>query len=269
MRLVGHRGASCAAPENTLAAFRAALAAGASGFELDIQLLASGEAIVLHDSTLQRTGAGVGPIAHRGVSGLGLAEVKRADVGSWFGRDWTDERVPLLHEALELLKSDERSCCLAELKTTGPFVDSKFDPRLASAAAAAARAAAVRPEQLLWITFALELALQVKRESPQHAVLLLAFCVTRSAAWRIVRTCVEHDLDGVNLYADPYVITHELVSWLRGRGKKVGAWVLQHPAHNDTPAVYEALADAGVDFFTSNLPPAVVHSWREEVPVVK
>src|SRR5207253_2334842 len=50
-----HRGASCAAPENTLAAFRLAAELGADGVELDAQRCATGEVVVLHDESLGRT----------------------------------------------------------------------------------------------------------------------------------------------------------------------------------------------------------------------
>ena len=52
---IAHRGASSLAPENTLSAARKGLAVGADMWELDVQLTADGELIVIHDSTLKRT----------------------------------------------------------------------------------------------------------------------------------------------------------------------------------------------------------------------
>src|SRR5690242_9583382 len=52
--VLGHRGASAEAPENTLAAFRLALAQGADGVELDVWRCASGEVVVAHDEDLVR-----------------------------------------------------------------------------------------------------------------------------------------------------------------------------------------------------------------------
>ena len=54
MRFIGHRGASHLHPENTLRAVGTALDAGL-GFEIDLQTLASGEIVLLHDDTLERT----------------------------------------------------------------------------------------------------------------------------------------------------------------------------------------------------------------------
>eukprot|EP00966_Prymnesium_polylepis_P071786 1667312-Prymnesium_polylepis.1 len=56
MRIIGHRGASAVAPENTLRAVRTALASG-MGVEVDLQLSRDGEVIILHDDTLWRTAA--------------------------------------------------------------------------------------------------------------------------------------------------------------------------------------------------------------------
>ena len=53
--IIGHRGASAVAPENTMAAFREAIAVGADGIEFDVRLTRDGVPVVIHDSTLRRT----------------------------------------------------------------------------------------------------------------------------------------------------------------------------------------------------------------------
>jgi glycerophosphoryl diester phosphodiesterase len=53
--IIGHRGASAVAPENTIAAFEAAIAAGADGIEFDVRLTNDGVPVVIHDETLYRT----------------------------------------------------------------------------------------------------------------------------------------------------------------------------------------------------------------------
>ncbi|MCD4688775.1 MAG: hypothetical protein K8R55_05510 [Desulfuromonadaceae bacterium] len=90
-----HRGASALAPENTLAAFRMAEAAGADGLELDVQLSGDGVPVVLHDETLDRTSDGQGPVAK-----IPLGELKRLDAGSWFSTAFTGETIPTLQEVL-------------------------------------------------------------------------------------------------------------------------------------------------------------------------
>jgi glycerophosphoryl diester phosphodiesterase len=53
--IIGHRGASAVAPENTMAAFREAIAAGSDGIEFDVRLSRDGIPVIIHDSTLRRT----------------------------------------------------------------------------------------------------------------------------------------------------------------------------------------------------------------------
>jgi glycerophosphoryl diester phosphodiesterase len=94
MRILGHRGASADAPENTLPAFRLALSAGADGVELDARLCASGEVVVFHDATLERLTGRPGLVAETSWSTLRTLEV--ATPG---GR----APIPLLSEVMEAL----------------------------------------------------------------------------------------------------------------------------------------------------------------------
>jgi glycerophosphoryl diester phosphodiesterase len=97
VRIVAHRGAATVAPENTMAAFRAARDLGADGIELDVHATADGELVVLHDFTVDRTTDGTGRIFE-----LPMAEVGRLDAGSWFGTAFAGEPVPRLSEVLAL-----------------------------------------------------------------------------------------------------------------------------------------------------------------------
>ena len=49
--IIGHRGASAVAPENTMAAFREAIAVGCDGIEFDVRLTGDGVPVIIHDST--------------------------------------------------------------------------------------------------------------------------------------------------------------------------------------------------------------------------
>lgn len=91
-----HRGASAVAPENTLAAFTAALEAGADGIELDVHLTRDGVPVVMHDETVDRTTNGSGRIRD-----LSHAEINTLDAGAWFGPDWRGEKVPTLEDVLD------------------------------------------------------------------------------------------------------------------------------------------------------------------------
>jgi glycerophosphoryl diester phosphodiesterase len=80
--VIGHRGAAAYAPENTIASFRRALEIGAEAIEFDVRRSADGEAVVIHDPTLDRTTDQTGPVAQRTV-----AELRRADAGHRFSPD--------------------------------------------------------------------------------------------------------------------------------------------------------------------------------------
>lgn len=86
-----HQGGAWEAPSSTLHAIRAALAAGATGIELDVHATADGELVVCHDSTVDRTTNGSGAIAAKT-----LAEVRALDNAYWFipGADAAPGRAP-------------------------------------------------------------------------------------------------------------------------------------------------------------------------------
>jgi glycerophosphoryl diester phosphodiesterase len=107
-----HRGASGLAPENTLAAVRRALAAGADMVEIDVQQTADDRLAVFHDTDLGRTSTGRGPLWRRT-----LAELRALDAGSWFGPEFAGEGIPGLEEVLDLCRG--RAGVNVELKMHG------------------------------------------------------------------------------------------------------------------------------------------------------
>ena len=98
--ILGHRGAPREAPENTRASLRRALALGLDGFEYDLRASADGEAVLLHDATLERTTDARGLLSERR-----LPELYGIDAGSWFSRRFEGEGLALFREVLE--ESDE------------------------------------------------------------------------------------------------------------------------------------------------------------------
>lgn len=90
--LVAHRGAlDQGYAENTLAAFRHAIASGALAIEIDLRGTRDGEIVVIHDDTVERTTDGSGSVAE-----MSLAELRRLDAGK-------GERMPTCEEVLELV----------------------------------------------------------------------------------------------------------------------------------------------------------------------
>jgi glycerophosphoryl diester phosphodiesterase len=95
-KLIAHRGASATYPENTLAAFDAAVDAGCDGIELDVQLSRDAVPVVYHDRTLRKIGAGTSAIGL-----LDLPTIGRLDAGSWFDPRYAGERIPSLDRVLK------------------------------------------------------------------------------------------------------------------------------------------------------------------------
>jgi len=105
-----HRGASAAAPENTLVAFELAAELGADGIELDVQLSRDGEVVICHDFNVDKTTNASGR-----VSDFTLSALKQMDAGSWFGEEFAGETIPTLDETIERVGS--RLLLNVELKT--------------------------------------------------------------------------------------------------------------------------------------------------------
>jgi glycerophosphoryl diester phosphodiesterase len=97
--IIAHRGFSAKAPENTLSALEAAIDVGVESVEFDIQIAACGTPVLFHDAMLGRTTNGVGPVRRRP-----LAHLKALDAGSWFGPEFSGEKILTLEEALANLK---------------------------------------------------------------------------------------------------------------------------------------------------------------------
>ena len=115
--VIGHRGGAGAAPENTVAAIRHGIEAGADAIEFDIHATRDDRIVVIHDDTLERTTDGAGTIED-----LTLDELRRFDAGFNFTPDlgrsfpWrgTGIGIPTLEEAVE---ATEGLPIICEVKT--------------------------------------------------------------------------------------------------------------------------------------------------------
>ncbi len=94
--VLGHRGDCAHAPENTIAAFRRALEAGADGIELDARLTRDKVVMVLHDAGVDRISNGHGRLAS-----MTQAEVELLDAGASFDRCFVGEQIPTLQKVFE------------------------------------------------------------------------------------------------------------------------------------------------------------------------
>jgi glycerophosphoryl diester phosphodiesterase len=111
-RFVAHRGGAARWPENSLTAFRGAVAAGARLLECDVHLTRDGEVVVIHDPTLDRTTTGKGAIEARTVAEIQQVRLRAKDGGP------SDDSVPTLRELLAVA-APAGVTLLVEIKTPG------------------------------------------------------------------------------------------------------------------------------------------------------
>lgn len=79
---------------------------------------------------------------------------------------------------------------------------------------------------------------------------------------RAVERSVAAGLDGIDVNADPAVVTPQFVQYCHSRGQDVLVWV--SPSSIETCAVYSHMANLGVSLFTSDLPPPMLE-WKAAV----
>jgi glycerophosphoryl diester phosphodiesterase len=127
--IIGHRGASALAPENTLAAFARAMEDGADGVEFDVRLSKDNVPVVIHDAGLRRTGG-----VSKRVSELTAQQLGKMNVGSCFNRrfpalankQYDKERVPTLEHLLRQFLGTSAVLYL-EMKSDGRNYESLAD----------------------------------------------------------------------------------------------------------------------------------------------
>jgi len=229
---IAHRGASAAAPSNTLAAFEAALQQGADGIEFDVRLCADGVPVVIHDATVDATTDGSGA-----VSAMTLSELKDLDAGSWFDPAFAGERIPALTEVLEALGG--RMLLNVELKG-GALLDDRLERAVAKAIEHYGLA-----EQVLLSSFNPLTLRHLQRHAPHLSTGLL----TASSAWLkgvLGRALASQGLAA--LHPHHTLVDEDYVRWARQHGYRVHVWTV------DEASEMRRLIRAGVDGIITNVP---------------
>ncbi len=135
--VIGHRGASAEAPENTLAAFNLAWQRGADGVEGDFYLSSDGRIVCVHDGDTERV-AGVKHV----IAETTFADLRKLDVGAWKDEKWRGEKIPTLEEVLATVPAGKKL-----------FIELKVGPQIAKPLERILSASSVKPEQIVIISF--------------------------------------------------------------------------------------------------------------------
>ncbi len=229
--VLGHRGASSDAPENTLAAFRLALEQGADGVELDVWRCGTGEVVVHHDADTSRTAGQA-----RRVSSASLGELRRLDVGAWKGERFRGERIPLLAEVLEALPG---AVLNVELKSSGV-------PHLALARAVLRVLRDAAAEERCIVSsfdYAVLAAFRLAAPAVASGVLFAA-----DQGWRVREMVGTRLLRPRAVHPDRTLVTPERVRAWAARGLAVNVWTV------DSPDEVERLCRMGATAVITNRP---------------
>jgi glycerophosphoryl diester phosphodiesterase len=219
--VIGHRGASSEAPENTLAAFGLAAEQRADGIELDVRLSADGDVVVIHDDSVERTTSGRGQ-----VRSLGTAELQALDAGM-------EQGIPTLDDVF--LAFGPSLLYNVELKDFG-----LSDGGLAIAVAD--RIAAYHLENHVVVSSFNPLAVRRARKNLSRTTMVGILWWKRPRWLRHL---------GVQAEADhPYfpLVDEEYMDWAREKGYRVHVWTV------DEPAEARRLAELGVHGIITNKP---------------
>jgi glycerophosphoryl diester phosphodiesterase len=231
--VLGHRGASADAPENTLAAFALALEQGADGVELDVWRCGTGEIVVHHDADTRRT---CGQALC--VSAAPFAELRRLDAGSWKGPRFSGERIPTLREVLEALP---HAIVNVELKAA------RLPDLGLARAAARAIADAGAGGRVVVSSFDVALLAAFRAAAPRVRAGFL-FGVGRT--WRVRAAAAIACLRPAAVHPEHTLVTPERAARWAARGLAVNTWTV------DAPGEVRRLAALGVAAVITNRPAA-------------
>lgn len=230
MKIWAHRGASAAAPENTMEAFLLAERMGADGIELDIQLSADGEVIVLHDETVDRTASGSGRVCD-----LTLAQLKALDFSCGMAA-YAGARIPALREVYAAFKNS-RMFLNVEIKCE------QGDYRTLCKKALEIEREMGMGGRILYSSFNWDALREVRRLCPQAEIALLY----ERALWSPQKYALEMGAGAVHpsKYA---LLIPGVVRRCHRKGVRVHPWTI------DSPFALRLLTWLGTDAIITNRP---------------
>jgi len=233
---VAHRGASYAAPENTLAAAELAWKVGADAVEVDVYLSADGRVMVIHDATTRRT-TGV----DMKVEATDSATLRSLDAGKFKGAAFPGQKIPYLEEVIATIPEGRR--LYVELKSDKrlvPVLENMLDGN-------------TRRGQIVFICFDLDTIAACKERMADIPAYWLAGGdrdkITQGYIPidpAIIQTAKGKKLDGLDLHFAG--VTAELAGAIRAAGLGLAAWTI------DDPAEAKRLIGLGVGSITTNRP---------------
>ena len=233
VEVIGHRGASSEAPENTLAANRLAFQQNADGIEIDVRLTKDHKLVCMHDKSTRRTAD-----QELVIKESTLKKLKSLDVGLWKGMKWKGETIPTLEEVLEEIP--ENKSIFIEIKTGTESIDPLIEDIQKSK---------IDSGCITVISFHQEVVKEVKQSMESLNVnLLIAFSGPEEVSnEEVLQKLTEFKLDGVGA-ENHSRLSHAFVVPILEANKKVHVWTVDDI---EQAKIYKEL---GLSSITTNLP---------------
>ncbi|MGA5068347.1 glycerophosphodiester phosphodiesterase [Streptomyces exfoliatus] len=228
--VIAHRGASSAAPENTLVSDEVARRGGAVWIENDVQPSKDGVPYILHDTTVDRTTDGTGR-----VRALTSAQLDALDAGSWFAPAYAGARVPTL------------AAQLADLRERGGKLLLEIKGRHTHAEVARI-VQDIRDQGMTGRVFVQSFDIPSLRYAHELAPELPIGLLRSTLDADPVALAEELDLDAYNVSDAALSTRPRVVRDLHAAGVAVNVWTV------DSPARWKALDALGVDGIITNRP---------------
>lgn len=221
-----------------MAAFRKAVALGATFIETDLQLSRDARFVAIHDDTVNRTTNGQGKVHDQT-----LGVLRQLDAGAWFGSEFAGERVPTLEEILEFAKRNDVVFYL-ELKPTGSWGG---EHALIGALRDSGEIARV-----VVISFDHAILAGLRKIEPT----LMTGVLYDGQISNPLKVAVDMGARQVVVRGD--LVTPHMIEAAHKQDLQVVCWTVNHPAH------IRLLATAGVDGIMSDYPDRIVAALKKD-----
>lgn len=212
--IIGHRGSSFDAPENTIAAAKLAWEEKADGIEIDIRMTADERIVVIHDETTIRTSN-----KKIYISKSTIDQVKKIDVGSYKGTRWENEKIPTLEEMLEVTPVGKK--LIVEFKCL-PNAIEKLSSVIKSSN---------RMEDVALACFDLQNLKAIRKSMPDVAIFWVQDVAELDSYlrdWIIEKSTLEK-FNGFML--NESAIDEDLIQLVKGANMKLYAWTVNSPTY--------------------------------------
>jgi glycerophosphoryl diester phosphodiesterase len=238
VEIIGHRGASYDAPENTVSSVKLAWKQNADSAEIDVYLSKDGQVVVFHDKETDRIGGRKKKIVDQT-----YAELQQLDVGGWKDPKFKGEKMPTLDQILETIPDGKRL-----------YVEIKDSPRILPAIQKAFDKAGVDEKKITIIAFDYDVIVGAKKLFPKIPAYWLSSIKQdkQTREWgppreELIAKAKAARSEGLDLQDAP-IIDAAYVKAVHDAGLKLYVWTV------DDAGEAKRLKDAGVDGITTNRP---------------